>query len=129
MMAVKFVIGLLIAFFLVTFAAKNQQDVIVSYYLGYNFDVKLWVAILASFATGAVITFIAAGFAMLKQQGRIWSLNRKVSNIEKELDDLKQKPLPDEPTVYPAPDSAPHVITPPVKEVKTLPETTAASNI
>ncbi len=129
MMAVKFVIGLLIAFFLVTFAAKNQQEVIVSYYLGYSFDVKLWVAILASFAMGAVITFIAAGLSMLKQQSRIWSLNRKVLKVEKELDDLKQKPLPDEPSVYPALESGARLITPPVKEVKTLPETTAASNI
>jgi len=101
MMAVKLVIGLLIVFFLVTFAVKNQQDVIVSYYFGYSYGVKLWMAVLASFALGAVLTGLGWAVSSIREKSRNWSLSRKIVKLEKELESLKQKPLPDEPNVYP----------------------------
>ncbi len=106
MTAIKFVLGLLAIFVLVTFAIENQQDVEVSYYFGYNFSAKLWLAIMASFAAGAILAGIGAGFSVLREKGRNWSLSRKVDRLEKEVSELKQRPLPDEPDVYPAPESA-----------------------
>lgn len=101
-MAVKFVLGLLVIFILITFAVKNQQDVVVSYYFGYGADVKLWVAILVSFALGAGLAVIGAGFSLLREKSRNWSLSRKLSKLEDEISEMKQKPLPDEPDIYPA---------------------------
>ncbi len=101
MMAVKFIIGLLLIFLLVTFAVKNQQDVMVSYYMGHEFNVKLWLAILIAFLAGAVLSAIGVGFSLVREKGKSWRLNRKVTKLEAEIDQLKQKPMPDEPSVYP----------------------------
>lgn len=102
MMAVKLVLGLIVVFFLVTFAVKNQQDVDVSYYFGYHYNVKLWVALMASFVLGAVVTALGWTVSSIKEKSRNYRLTKKVSKLQKELEDLKQKPLPDEPDVYPS---------------------------
>jgi len=105
MKAVKFVLGLLVIFVLVTFAIQNQQDTRISYYFGYNFNVQLWLAILASFAIGAILAGIGSGFSLLRLKARNWSLSRKIDKLEKQVSELEQRPLPDEPNVYPAPES------------------------
>ena len=126
MMAAKFIIGLLVIFALLTFAVKNQQDVLVSYFFGYQISAKLWVAILASFAIGAVIASIGAGFSVMKLKSRNWSLARKMAKVEEELNSIKQKPMPDEPSVYPSPGNEPSRLPPP-REVKSLPSGSALS--
>ncbi|VAX20179.1 hypothetical protein MNBD_NITROSPINAE04-2351 [hydrothermal vent metagenome] len=105
MKAVKFVLGLVVIFVLVTFAIQNQQDTRISYYYGYVFNVQLWLAILASFAIGAVLAGIGSGFSVLRLKARNWSLSRKIDRLEKKVSELEQRPLPDEPNVYPAPGS------------------------
>lgn len=120
MMAVKFVLGLLAIFVLVTFAINNQQDVLISYYFGYNFSAQLWLAIMASFVIGAILAGIGASFSVLRVKSRNWSLSRKMNRLEKEVSELKQKPLPDEPDVYPAPEStAPALLL--ASEMKSIP--------
>jgi len=126
MMAVKFLIGLLVVLFLVTFAAKNQQDVVVAYYGGYELAAKLWVAILGAFAAGVALAAVGAGFSVLRVKSRSWSLSRKVSKLEQELNDLKQKPLPDEPAVYPSVHNEAKAL-PQTSEIKSLPAQASAS--
>jgi len=105
MKAVKFVLGLLVIFILVTFAIKNQQEVLISYYYGYNFNAQLWLAILASFAAGAILAGIGSGFSLLRLKARNWSQSRKIDRLGKKISELEQRPRPDEPAVYPAPES------------------------
>ncbi len=105
MRSVKFVLGLIVIFVLVTFAIQNQQDVKISYYFGYSFNAQLWLAILASFAIGAILAGIGSGFSVLRLKARNWSLSRKIDKLEKQVSDLEQRPLPDEPNVYPASES------------------------
>ena len=131
MMAVKFIIGLLLVFLLVTFAVKNQQEVLVSYYMGYEFNVKLWLAILIAFVGGFVLSAIGVGFSLVREKSKCWSLNRKVVKLEGEIGQLKQKPIPDEPSVYPSTSDASAQVAhipkalPASSSVKSLPEPVA----
>ena len=102
MMAVKLVVGLLVVLFLATFAAKNQQPVDISYYFGYEYHVKLWVAILVSMLAGAFLIGVGWAVSAIKSKSRNYRLSRKVARLEEELNAIKQKPLPDEPGVYPS---------------------------
>lgn len=120
MMAVKFLIGLLAIFALVTFAAKNQQDVVISYYFDYEIGVKLWVAILASFIAGGALASIGAGFSLMKEKSRRWKLARQNAKLEEELNSLKQKPMPDEPSVYATPSERTHSL-PSASDRRSLP--------
>lgn len=120
MMAVKFLIGLLAIFALVSFAVNNQQDVVISYYFDYEIGVKLWVAILASFILGGALASIAAGFSLMKEKSRRWKLARQNTKLEEELNSLKQKPMPDEPSVYATPAEQPRRIAP-AADRKSLP--------
>jgi len=101
MMAVKLVVGLLIAFFIVTFAAENQDPVKVVYYGGFQYEGNLWIPLLASVGFGIVLTTLALGLSLIKAKGRSVSLRSKINMLEKSLKDLKQRPVPDEPGVYP----------------------------
>ena len=121
MMAVKFIIGLLLVFLLVTFAVKNQQEVIVSYYMGYEFNVKLWLAILIAFVAGTTLSAIGVGFSLVREKGKSWGLNRQVVKLKDEVDQLKQKPIPDEPSVYPSASGA-------TVTLKHIPKALPASN-
>lgn len=125
MMAAKFVLGLLAIFVLITFAINNQQTIELSYYFGYEYSVKLWLLIMGAFATGALLAGVGASFSLLRVKGRNWSLSRKMGRLEKEVSELKQKPLPDEPDVYPALESsAPALIAP--SEIKSIPAQSTA---
>lgn len=121
MMAVKFVLGLLAIFILVTFAINNQQTVEISYYFGHNYSAKLWLAIMISFIAGAVLAGIGASFSILRVKAKNWSLSRKLGRLEKELGELKQKPLPDEPDVYPGPEPATPSLLAAANEMKSIP--------
>lgn len=107
MLAVKLVLGLMVVFFLVTFAVKNQGMVDVSWFFGYEYTVRLWAAILVSFGAGALLAGLGWAVSSLREKGRNWRLSRKVARLEKDLAELKQKPLPDEPGVYPSPGREP----------------------
>jgi uncharacterized integral membrane protein len=127
MMAVKFVLGLLLVFFLVTFATQNQQEVTVSYYGGYTFTINLWVAILVSFGLGAILVSLGAGFSIMMLKSKNWSLGRQVTKLDDKICELKQKPLPDEPTVYPTHEAAVAEVAP-ASEPKALPQQASSSN-
>lgn len=107
MMAVKLVLGLLLVFFMVTFSAKNQQTVDLVYYGDFKYSINQWMVILASVGLGVLVTSLGLGYSLLKEKTKGWRLARKVKAIEKELKDIKQRPIPDTPGVYPAPKEQP----------------------
>ncbi len=100
-MAAKLLTGLLLLFALLTFAAKNGQIVEVSYYFGYAYSVKLWVATFTSFGLGLILAGIGWFVAFLKYKNLSMKYNSETNKLKKEIDGLKQAPLPDEPSVYP----------------------------
>lgn len=101
MMAVKLVIGLLVAFFIVTFAAENRDVVKVLYYGGFQYEGALWTSLLAAVGFGGALATIGLGVSLIKAKGRNIGLRSKINMLEKDLKDLKQRPVPDEPGVYP----------------------------
>lgn len=100
-MAAKLFIGLVLILVMATFAAVNNNDVEFTYYFGISYKVKLWWVVLGSFGIGLLLAGTGWFVTFIKLIARTRSLDGKVSALEKELKALRQKPLPDEPSVYP----------------------------
>ncbi len=101
-MAVKLLLGLLLTLFIITFAGQNPQSADIFYFFGLEYNTRVWVIALAPLAAGAIITSIVFGYYLFKEKGKSWMLSRKVDKLEEELKELKQRPLPDLPGVYPS---------------------------
>lgn len=130
MLAIKLIVGLLLIFFVITFAAKNQQPVDISYYLGYDYNVKLWIAILVSFGLGIVLSGIGWSISFVREKSKNWGLSRKIKKLEEEINELRQKPLPDETHVYPSKhaEHKPAELPASLKETKALAASSSASS-
>ncbi|MBI5814954.1 MAG: DUF1049 domain-containing protein [Nitrospinae bacterium] len=92
LMAVKLALGLLLVFFIVSFAAKNQQNVLVSYYFGHEYNAPVWFVVVFSFLSGALLASLLWAISLIREKGRSWSLSRKNAKLEDQLRELTQKP-------------------------------------
>ena len=89
-----------------TFAATNNTDVELKYYFGRQYDLKLWVLVLASLGIGFALAGVGWLYTYMRLSARSALLSSKVTTLDKQIKDLQQKPYPDEPTVYPTPKKA-----------------------
>ncbi len=77
----KYLIWFLRAFLfliLLSFAVKNDQPVVLSYFFGYEWHTSLVLALLLFFAVGAAVGVLAVLFNMLRQR-------KEISELKKEL--------------------------------------------
>jgi len=102
MKTIVFLIGLAIFFLVVAIAITNQQEVTVTYFYDRSWTGRLWVVIMASFATGALMATVFAALLLLREKFRFSMLNRKTGKLEDEVKSLRQRPLPDEHPVFPS---------------------------
>lgn len=119
-MAPKLLLGLVVILIGVAFAAKNPQTVTVSYYFGLAYETYLWVVVIASFFSGILLTSLAWGWSAFKAVRERGRLRKRVAALEKELDQFKKRPRPDEPSVYPSRPVREKQALPPVDEPKAL---------
>ncbi len=103
MVAVKFLVGLVVLVFLVTFAVKNMEpQVTVDYYFGYSFGpLPFFFALLAAAVLGALITMIYSVVEYVKLTTTIRKQNRHIATLEQEMIGYKQlsPELPEEPQI------------------------------
>jgi uncharacterized integral membrane protein len=102
MMALKYFVGLIFTLLIVTLAISNNQRVELQYFFDLHYETAVWVVALA----GAGIGFILAGMGwfvtFVKLKAKNHTLKSRVLSLEKELKDVRSRPLPDEPPVYSA---------------------------
>lgn len=102
-MAYKVTLGLLLLLVLSLLAWANNSDVELTYYIGEKKTVKLWVALFGSLGIGFLLGGAGWLFTFLRLSASNKGLAWKVEKLEQEIAELRQKPLPDELPVYPAP--------------------------
>lgn len=100
MVALKFLLGLIVLIFLVTFAVKNMEpQVTIDYYFGYSFGpVPFFFALLGSAVLGAIIAMFFALVEQLKLRSVVRRQNRQLASMEKEMMEFKQitpEPVPE----------------------------------
>ncbi|MBF0170238.1 MAG: LapA family protein [Nitrospinae bacterium] len=122
-MAPKILLGLLIIFLGVTFAAQNPQEVTVGYFVGPRYTTYVWVVAVVSFGLGAAAMALAWGVSAFRSGREKGRLRRNVARLEEELAALKKRPLPDEPPVYPVAALRQRQALPPVERPKMLADT------
>lgn len=72
---------------LLTFAVKNDQPVVLSYFLGYEWRTSLVLVLLIFFALGAAVGMLAVLGNLLRQRKEITTLRkelRSINNVEHE---------------------------------------------
>jgi len=79
---------------LLGFAAKNDQPITLRYYLGYEWQSYLVVALLIFFSAGAAVGVLAMFPKLLQQRSEISALKRQVRAKEKltDIDESQQLP-------------------------------------
>ena len=92
LMAVKLVLGLIVVFFVISFAVKNQQQVTVSYYFGHEYSAPIWFVVIFSIIAGVLISSVFWAFSLIREKGRNWSLSKKAAKMEERLKEISQRP-------------------------------------
>ncbi len=94
------VIGLVVIILLVflglSFGQLNPQRVKVDYFFGAS-EVSVAIALLVAVGVGAVLGVIAAMAVVVRQNRENARLRKRVSDTEKELNELRRLPLKDSP--------------------------------
>lgn len=71
---------------LLSFAVKNDQPIVLSYFFGYEWHVSLVLVLLLFFAAGVVAGVLALLFHLMRQRKEIADLKRKLSS-RREIED------------------------------------------
>ncbi len=91
-MQILFVISLLFAILVSIFAVMNSDTVTIRL-LWREYPFSQAIVILGSASVGAIIVALLGTFNKIKSSFKIRELNNKVKSLEKEIDELKPKPL------------------------------------
>ena len=94
MAAVKFLLGLLILVFMVTFAIQNMEpQVTISYYFGYSIGpVPFFFALLAAAVLGMIIAAAYSAVEQVKLSSALRRQKKQIQSLEKELVQYQQRP-------------------------------------
>lgn len=93
MIAVKFLLGLIVLVFLVTFAVQNMEPQITIRYFGYDLGpLPFFFSLLAAAVLGMVIAAAYSVIEQLKLSSTVRQQKRRIQAIEKELLDYQQRP-------------------------------------
>ncbi len=89
------VIALVALFFGVTFAFQNNQILSLKYYFDLHWTAPVSVVLLAVFATGMIVGFLAAARIVLRMQRQLVQARKEVVQVEKEVNNLRALPIKD----------------------------------
>ncbi|MFW2330865.1 MAG: LapA family protein [Nitrospinota bacterium] len=90
---VKLIIALAALLLIVTVEAKNNYNVKVSWYFGYEYETSLWIVMVAAFVVGLLLSGIGWMFSAIRLFIERSYLNRQVSKLNLELEQYKEKEL------------------------------------
>lgn len=94
MAAVKFLLGLVILVFMVTFAIQNMEpQVTISYYFGYSIGpVPFFFALLAAAVLGMIVAAAYSVVEQVKLSSALRRQKKQIQSLEKELFEYHQRP-------------------------------------
>lgn len=91
-----YIISVLLALlFGVTFAFHNRQAVEIAYYLGFQWQGPLSLALLAALAVGIVIGYLASFQAVVRMQRQLVRTRKELRDVEQEVQNLRALPIKD----------------------------------
>jgi putative membrane protein len=79
----------------VTFALHNRQTVEIGYYFGLGWSGPLAVALLTTFAAGAVIGYLMSMKMVVRMQRELVRSRKEIRQIEQEVQNLRALPIKD----------------------------------
>ena len=79
----------------VTFAFQNNQILTLKYYFGMQWTAPVSVVLLAVFAVGLIIGFLAAARIVLRMQRQLVQARKEIVQVEKEVNNLRALPIKD----------------------------------
>jgi len=98
MIALKFLIGLIVLIFLVTFAVKNLEEVTLYYYFEYQLGpVPLFFVLLASLFLGAGMIWVIATLEQMRLRMTVRKQARQIKYYEQEIQNFKVKDIVGDP--------------------------------
>ncbi len=80
----------------ISFASLNADSVIFNYYVG-KISIPLSLLLLVFFITGSIFTLLFNLLIFIKSKRKISSLKKQLSITEKEIRNLRQLPINDQP--------------------------------
>ena len=92
---IYFLIALAALFLGVTFAFQNNQILSLKYYFGLHWTAPVSVVLLAAFATGIAIGFLAAARIVVRMQRQLVHARKEIAQVEKEVNNLRALPIKD----------------------------------
>jgi len=92
---IYFLIALAALFLGVTFAFQNNQILSLKYYFGLHWTAPVSVVLLAAFATGIAVGFLAAARIVVRMQRQLVHARKEIAQVEKEVNNLRALPIKD----------------------------------
>lgn len=91
--SLRFLFGLVVMIFLVTFAVKNNTPIKLYYYFNFQSpEIPLFLVVLASVFIGALFVWMLALFDRIRLKMSVSKKDKKIRELEKELVDLRNLP-------------------------------------
>jgi putative membrane protein len=79
----------------ITFALHNRQTVEIAYYFGLGWNGPLALALLATFAAGAVVGYLMSLRMVVRMQRELVRSRKEIRQIEQEVQNLRALPIKD----------------------------------
>lgn len=105
--SLRFLFGLVVMIFLVTFAVTNNTPIKLYYYFNFQSpEIPLFLVVLVSVFIGALFVWVLALFDRIRLKMSVSKKDKKIRELEKELVDLRNLPA-EEPTGKPMQEKEP----------------------
>jgi uncharacterized integral membrane protein len=93
MSSLRFLFGLVVMIFLVTFAVTNNTPIKLYYYFNFQSpEIPLFLVVLASVFIGALFVWVLALFDRIRLKMSVGKKDKRIRELEKELVDLRNLP-------------------------------------
>lgn len=86
----------IVILFGLSFALKNNQDVSIYYYAGFEWTGSLFLTLVITLIIGVLLGIIVMLFYSIKSKRQLSKVKRELAKIEKEVENLRKLPITEE---------------------------------
>lgn len=91
-----FVVFLVVALFAFTLNLKNPDNILVQYYFDIQWNLPLFVVLMAPFFAGMLLGVLMMSMSVFKSKRHTSQTKRSLAKVEKEVQNLRAMPIKDE---------------------------------